>query len=513
MPQCMPEVGWNKRLGGLLICYAARQFLRNTDAVPARATRPVGPSYGARMRTPARRVPVADAVAGALAVALIAAAVGVGYWLNRHGARVWADPAPLYGMWLPHVGPGTPMAVAVAVLVVAYGPALAARLPWRPLLALGYLVAVAWTLSLAMIDGWSRGLTGRLVTEHEYVTEVPEVTGVLAMLRGFTARILDYQPDSWVTHVAGHPPGALLVFVALDRVGLGGGAWAAIVCVLAGASTAVTVPVTLRLLGARRAGRAAVPFLALFPGAVWFGASADAVFAAVTAAGIALLAWSAIRAPGRVGDLLAVAAGLTLGYALFLSYGFVLMAPLALAVALVTRRVRPLVVAAPAALAVVAAFAAGGFWWLDGYRLLVVRYNQGIAADRSYAYWGWANLALLLLSAGPAVAPMLRRVVVRAAGRRRRGSGEQGRGDGVARRWLPRERVPPALALPLASALAIAVADLSGMSKAEVERIWLPFAVWLHAAAVLLPWRSRRFWLAVQAATALAVNHLVLTLW
>ena len=27
---------------------------------------------------------------------------------------------------------------------------------------------------------------------------------------------------------------------------------------------------------------------------------------------------------------------------------------------------------------------------------------------------------------------------------------------------------------------AILIADLSGLSKAEVERIWLPFAVWLN---------------------------------
>ena len=103
---------------------------------------------------------------------------------------------------------------------------MAARLRWRPLLALSYATAVAWTLSLALIDGWQRGVAGRLTTRHEYLHEVPGVTDIPAMLRDFTARILDFQPDSWTTHVAGHPPGALLVFVWLDRVGLGGGGWA-----------------------------------------------------------------------------------------------------------------------------------------------------------------------------------------------------------------------------------------------------------------------------------------------
>ncbi|PSL54146.1 hypothetical protein B0I31_107201 [Saccharothrix carnea] len=57
--------------------------------------------------------------------------------------------------------------------------------------------------------------------------------------------------------------------------------------------------------------------------------------------------------------------------------------------------------------------------------------------------------------------------------------------------------------------MAILAADLSGLSKAEVERIWLPFTVWL---VVLVPDR-RRTWPAAQAVTALAVNHLLLTNW
>jgi uncharacterized protein YPO0396 len=49
------------------------------------------------------------------------------------------------------------------------------------------------------------------------------------------------------------------------------------------------------------------------------------------------------------------------------------------------------------------------------------------------------------------------------------------------------------------------------MSKAEVERIWLPFAVWLVLPCGLLP--RRRTWLLAQAVLALAVNHLLLTVW
>ena len=146
--------------------------------------------------------------------------------------------------------------------------------------------------------------------------------------------------------------------------------------------------------------------------------------------------------------------------------------------------------AAVGAAAVAVAFTAAGFWWLDGYHLVVERYYQGIASDRPYAYWVWANLALIAVCAGPAAAVIVRRALVgRTADRR------------------------AVRLLPLAALAAMLAADLSGLSKAEVERIWLPFAVWLAAGAALIPPGDRRFWLAVQAATALLINHLILTTW
>ena len=52
----------------------------------------------------------------------------------------------------------------------------------------------------------------------------------------------------------------------------------------------------------------------------------------------------------------------------------------------------------------------------------------------------------------------------------------------------------------LGALLAIVFADLSMLSKAETERIWLPFTMWLTAAAALLPPRSHRWWLALNVA-------------
>jgi hypothetical protein len=426
----------------------------------------------------------ADLVALGIEAALVATAFAVGAVLNTRGVRLWADAAPIFGDWRPHAGWGTPAAVVVAAVVIWRGVSWARDAPWVRLLATAYATAVAWTLSLALVDGWSKGLATRLTPEAEYLTEVPRVPDIPAMLAGFTDKIVQTDAGVWSTHTAGHPPGALLIFVGLDRIGLGGGGAAALACVLAGATVAVWVPVALRWLGDEAAARAALPFLVLFPGAVWVGASADGIFAAVVAAGLALLA-----APRW---WLGPAGGVLIGFALYLSYGFVLVGPLALAVIALRRRHRIAVLAAgtTGAAAVAAAFTAAGFWWPQGYRLVVERYYQGWAADRPYAYWVWANVAGLVLAAGPLLLPALRRTVMAA------------RGDRAA-----------SVVLPLAATAAVLVADLSGLSKAEVERIWLPFTVWLVVAAARLPEGDRRAWLIAQAATALAVNHLLWTWW
>ena len=67
--------------------------------------------------------------------------------------------------------------------------------------------------------------------------------------------------------------------------------------------------------------------------------------------------------------------------------------------------------------------------------------------------------------------------------------------------------------LVLAALAAILCADLSMLSKAETERIWLPFMVWLTTAPALLPQSTHRWWLAANVVGALAINHFILTNW
>ncbi|TDO33040.1 hypothetical protein C8E87_8521 [Paractinoplanes brasiliensis] len=482
----------------------------------------------------AGRVSRPDLAAAATAFALVVAASVTGAVLYLNGHPVQASAAPLFAHWRPHAGLGTPAAVVIAVLVWWRGPALAARLSWRRLTLAAYGVAVVWSLTLALVDGWSRGVAGRLATRPEYLHEVGGVTDIPGMLREFTSRILAGNADSWTTHVSGHPPGALLTFVALDRIGLSGGGWAGMVCIAVGALAAIAVPHTVRLLGADDAARAAVPFAVLFPGAVWAGVSADGLFAGVTATGVALLAHALTRGARTS----ALAGGVLLGFGCYLSYGLVLLIVVVAGVLIAAGwRWGPLAWAAAGAAAVVVIFTAYGFWWLDGYHLVIERYYQGIASIRPYGYWVWANLAALAVSAGPVAAVILRRSVpaainVTGPGPRPVSAHSRG-GTRVATslrqmNWRPAGRAPAgsdftrwrlsgadqvSWLLPVCAAVAILAADLSGYSKAEVERIWLPFAWWLTAGAALVPADQRRFWLAAQALTALAVNHLLLTTW
>jgi hypothetical protein len=407
-------------------------------------------------------------------------------------ARSTPDHAapPLHGRWDPKLfGPGTVPAVLIALAGWRWALGWAERLPWRLLLPTSYAVGLAWLLALALVDG-PDGISRVLGNPYEYLETARDTTDVSQMLHEFVDRIPYSAPDNWVTHVAGHPPGALLVFVGLVRVGLGGDFAAGMTVTVLAASLPVAVLVALRALGAEAAARRAAPFLVLSPAAVFTAVSADALFATVAAWGLAALALAATRDRRAAGVGWSVLAGTLLGWCVLLSYGLPLIGLVALAVLVAARSWSPLPVAAVAAAGVVLGFAAAGFSWWEAYPVLHDRYWDGIAADRPASYWLWGNLAALALSAGPLLGAGLARVATRG-----------GRTDRV-------------VALLVAgAAAAVVLADASRMSKGEVERIWLPFVPWLLLSTALLPERWRRWGLGLQLLTALLVQHLLDTTW
>ncbi|MGW0795670.1 hypothetical protein [Streptomyces sp. NPDC002692] len=445
----------------------------------------------------ARRDLLLDLSAVLAAALLVTTAALVGTAVQHRDRSLFVEWPPLFARWEPHVGPGTPAALGVAVAVVAYGPLVAARLSWRPLLWAVWATTTAWTFSLALVDGWQRGVAGRLTTTNEYLTVIGRFHDIPATLRDFTHHIVSQSPAPWPAHIAGHPPGATLTFVLLDRIGLGGGGWAGVWCVTVGSTAAVAVLLTVRVLAGEALARRAAPFLVLAPAAVWVGASADGYFAAVATWAVAFLALAVTGSRPKANGLVA---GLLFGLTAYLSYGLVLYAVIAGAVLLLgSRRLRPLPFVVAGAAVVPVVFTLIGFDWWEAYRLLVTRYYQGVGGTRPYGYWVWANLACTVLVVGPATVAGLRR------------AGAAPVRGGV--RTCPRlPAAEPRLALlALAALLALLAADLSGMSKAETERIWLPFAMWLLPAGALLP--RARAWLAAQAVLALLLNHLLLTGW
>ncbi|MCZ4512014.1 hypothetical protein O3Q52_28315 [Streptomyces sp. ActVer] len=474
-----------------------------------------------------------DLYATAAAALLVVAAALVGTAIEREDGTLHVGWPPLYANWGPHVGPGTLAALVVAVGVVAYGPRVAARLPWRALLGAAWCTAMAWTWSLALIDGWQRGVAVRLTTSYEYLQVIDRFHDIPATLRDFTGHILIRSPDHWPAHVAGHPPAATVTFVLLDRVGLGGGGWAGAFCITVGASACVAVLVAVRALTDEALARRAAPFLVMAPAAVWMGTSADGYFAAVAAWTIAFLA---LAVTGYRPRLTGFASGLLFGLTCYLSYGLTLFAVIAGAVLLLgTRRTRPLPYALAGVAVVPVVFTLAGFNWWEAYHLLVERYYEGAGGIRPYGYWVWANLACTVLIVGPATVAGLRRTGAtlletptrlrarsspdaplhgRAPDRR----GASARvGAALRRRILPwADMLGTSAELRLAVLIAAAfaallIADLSGMSKAETERIWLPFAMWLLVSCAYLT--RPRAWLAAQAVLALLLNHLLLTGW
>jgi hypothetical protein len=455
------------------------------------------PAGQSRLRR-SRRLDIIVAVGAA---ALFATAVLVGRYLEDRYGDLHLGWPPLFARWQPHAGPGTPAALAVAAAVVGYGPGLAARLPWRGLVWAGWAGSLAWISSLALVDGWHRGVATRLTASYEYLQGIDRFRDIPAALRDFTHSIV-ISPDAyhWPAHIAGHPPAAVLTFVGLDRAGLGGGGWAAVFVLVAGSSGAAAVLVALKALADETTARRAAPFLVLAPAAVWTGVSADGYFAAVAAWALALLALAATRT-ARSPATAALGSGLLFGLTCYLSYGLTLIAVVAAAVLLAARTARPLPLFLCGALVVPAAFTFAGFDWWAAYRLLVVRYYQGAAAVRPYGYWIWADPACTVLLVGLAGAAGVARAIPAA-------------GTLVRRVRTGPSTAEGRLALVVVGALlALLLADLSGMSKAETERIWLPFALWLLPGTALLPAGDRRGWLTAQALVALLVNHLLLTGW
>ena len=394
-------------------------------------------------------------------------------------AGVSLRAAPLMGQWRWQGGSQLLPAALVGLAVVAGGPRVAARLAGRPAALAGATGATTalWTVALAAAGGWDR-VTAPLTTRHEYEPFATRVTDIGHLVRGYAGHL-----TGTPVHVQGHPPGPVVLAWALDRIGLGGAGWLAALAVAGWGVAAAAAVGAIGIVAGTDAARRAAPALAVLPAAIWAGTSMDALFAGVLAVAVALGAAAAVRSRA----VLAAGAGAMLGLAMLMTYGagpFVaVVAVVILVLAPADRRRRLLAAAGAGLLAPVAAAAAVGFWWPAGLMATGSRYWAGVAGVRPALYTTVVgNPAALALAVGPAVAVGIA-AIVRAPAR--------------------------AALLPGAVLAAVVVADITQLSRGEVERIWLPFVPWLALAAP----GDRRPLLALQVSTALVLQATLASPW
>ena len=408
---------------------------------------------------------------------------------GRHlqpGGDINVDAPPFRGTYRLAPAAVIPAGVFAAIAVVML-PLASRILPWRTLLPLSWVSAVAWAVLLAFLDG-HQTLTGPIARRGEYVPAVDEVGGdPAAWLATYAERAAEREHP---LHVNGHPPLMVLVLWVWDRIGLSGADWAGALVIGTGASAVVAVAITLRALGDERSARVALPFLVLGPFAITVATSADSFFLGVGAWAAAALTLGVRRGqPAMV-----LLGGLLAGALPYLSYGLLpLGAVLVAALVLATRRGTghgrvwspPMVAALVAGLLVVPVLmTVGGFWWPDGVSATSQAWADGKGDDRPYVYSFLADFAILGVLVGPAT---------------------------VAGATMRPRQAPAVLAA--AALTAVVVLAVSGVTRLEVERIWLPFAPWMLVVCAALPRGGRRRWLAANAACALVFQALVLDVW
>jgi len=407
------------------------------------------------------------------ALALLVAAVGAG-WIYGSRNPQWQLQAPPF---FAEFGFSSPLRLLPALALAIAGYWWLIRPAASHLALRASVVALGWALALMWADG-PTGLEG-ISGPYDYLAVLPSIgkTGVSNFLSTFSASVAEYP-----IHVQGHPPGFPVLLYGLSQLGLVGtgplvalaaGGWAV------ATGCAVAVAGWLR----READRWVAPFVAVSPAALWV-ASADGFFAGVVALSILLVVFAALHGGWR-SRLAAGGAGIVGGGALLLTYGAAPLVLLGGVVALRRRRYDTLAWAAGGGLAVLVASSLFGFSWLAGLEATRQRYEAGVSSERPFAYFVWANLAVLAVMLGPAVL--------------------RGLGRLTAKRDL-------LTALATAAVAAVLLADLSGLSRGEVERIWIPFVPWLALGAAGR-WPHRAVWFASATLVTFSVQMVVRSPW
>ncbi len=392
---------------------------------------------------------------------------------------LYVDAVPFYGVWSAELTWRLVLAALVVGGLTVVLPRLAERLGWKALLVATAIGAIAVGLALAFVeppgDAW-RNIQG----DYGRYTYLVDEKGPGAFLTTMPSTSASTRPTSRPIRPAWS--------CCCGRKARS--AWATPSARSARPwpeSRSPRSPLSspcANWQGRSGPGRAAA-FLVIAPAAVWH-TNADVVFGGVALAGLAVLAVATGR-EGRRATVCALGGGALLGAAALLSHGLVLMAVPAVAVVVHRRRWRVARSHGAGALGAVAVPLLWGYSWLAGLASTKVAYDRNLARVRPYSYFVVGNLVAFAVAVGPVTAVALARL-------RDRGT------------WV----------LVGGGLGAVVLADLSGLSLAETERIWQPFMplVLLAAGGLVAGSVTRaRGWLALQAVTTVVLVAVLRSPW
>jgi hypothetical protein len=411
--------------------------------------------------------------------------VVVGLSIKRSGGQLGVPLPPFVMRWEPLAD--KPLAVLAAVVLgagVLVAPVLMDGVRSRLLFAAAlFLLALALGLALNAArtgaTGWwkvfATGRHGSVEGSFEYLIALPVLSrGIGYYLAHFSA-LLTYT----TTHVKGNPPGPL---IALRLLGISSPQAFAALCVGVGALSAPLAYDLGRTLGDERRGRIAGLLTALSPAMLLFGVtSADYAFATLGLVGACLLVRSGWRA--------LLAGSIAAAFASFFSW---LLLGIPAWAAVVTLRRRGMTRAAALCFSVLGALALlNGFlfavYGYDPFAALGATasfYSHGIATIRPYSFWLFGSPAAWAMMLGLPLA------------------------------WLLLRSLSLGDAAAIATCLLVLLASVTGLTKAETERVWLPFVpLACVAAAGALSTTRLRVVLAALAAQALVVELMFFTVW
>lgn len=436
---------------------------------------------GARVASAAGSQRERRVLAAAAAAAVATTAFGLLY--EATGRVLGTALPPFVAGWLPRADV---LWLVLAVLACAALTAAVPRLlraPARPatfaaaLFALGLAVVLAVNAARTGTGAWSAVLDP---ATREGRNEYLAALGALEYgPRFFLDRFAELVP-ALPPHAAAHPPGLL---VSADALGLATPArLAAVLLACAAALGPLAYALARRLDVEEPRARLAGVLTAASPCVVLFGGtSADALFAVLGLVAALGLAGRSRRSRAAGAVALAVAA----------LFAWSLLAVGAWAAVLAWRRDglrAALALAAACGVAVLTVqgllAAATGYDPVGVLRATEDVYRDSLARIRPYWFWWIGSPVAWAVTAGP--------VLVGAAM------------AGALRRH----------AAALAIAVVVVVAAVAGFSKAEVERIWLPFVpLAAVAAAQVLPPGRARLAVATLLAQALLTQVLFETVW